>query len=82
MTDLGLRALPAPQNYKFPAQVVIIANTQLWLTPVAVVTEVRGSTFGLKRRRGVGTPTGCRGNFLVLNNKEVKNELSLPIFLN
>ena len=61
MTDLGLRTLPAPQNYKSPAQVVIIANTQLWLIPVAVMTEVLGSTFGLKRQRGVGTPKGIGG---------------------
>ncbi len=41
MTDLGL------QNYKTSAEIMIITNTQLRPTPVAVETEARGSAFRL-----------------------------------
>ncbi len=47
MTDLGLRILLGLQNYKSSAEIMIITNTQLRPTLVAVATEARGSAFRL-----------------------------------
>ncbi len=49
MTDLGFRILLGFQDYKSSAEIILIINTQLWSTQVAVKAKTQHSVFKLPK---------------------------------